>query len=332
MLTAMLAIAALAVQIPDVVAGRSAGFALSYVALRLIMVGLYLRTWRSVPVARPLVRRYAMAYTLCAAAWLVSLAVPAPWRFVIWGVALAWEYAQPVLNRRFHDSIPVDASHVPERLALFTLIVLGESVVAVALGVAGQEWRAASVAAAVLGFVVSASLWWVYFDLGVSLGLRRTSNAILVFTHVHIPLLAALVAVSAGVELLIEESTGDHLAGGARWALCGGAAVYLACLSVVQSATSRGVARQIVAARGVAIAALLVLGAASAGLAPVTTAALLAAVLAALVLFEIARGRPAHGDQAADAPPDMAGRMTSVSPSSTEVSSPSSTRTSSSLR
>ncbi len=148
----------------------------------------------------------------------------------------------------------------------------------------------------------------------------------------HIPLLAALVAVSAGVELLIEESTGHHLAGGARWALCGGAAVYLACLSVVQSATSHGVARQIVAARGVAIAALLVLGAASAGLAPVTTAALLAAVLVALVLFEIARGRPAQGDQAADAPPAMAGRMTSVSPSSTEVSSPSSTRTSSSLR
>jgi low temperature requirement protein LtrA len=58
MLTAMLAIAALAVQIPDVTHGRSAGVTVAYVVLRSLMVGLYVRAYRHVPEARPLIVRY----------------------------------------------------------------------------------------------------------------------------------------------------------------------------------------------------------------------------------------------------------------------------------
>ena len=47
---AMLAIAALAVQIPDVAHGESTGFVIAYVVLRSLMVGLYLRSYRHVPV------------------------------------------------------------------------------------------------------------------------------------------------------------------------------------------------------------------------------------------------------------------------------------------
>src|SRR5438477_4229287 len=56
---AMLAIAALAVQIDDVAHGaHSAGFAAAYVALRSIMLLLYARAWRSVSEARALIRFY----------------------------------------------------------------------------------------------------------------------------------------------------------------------------------------------------------------------------------------------------------------------------------
>jgi hypothetical protein len=61
---------------------------------------------------------------------------------------------------------------------------------------------------------------------------------ILVFTHVNIPLLASLTAVSAGLALAIEQAYAAHLDAGARWALCGGAAFYLACLTVAQGSTN----------------------------------------------------------------------------------------------
>src|SRR5438445_9603593 len=74
---AMLAIAATAVLIGDVAHGRhSAAFAVSYVALRAIMLLLYWRAWLAVPQARVLIRFYGLGYAGGAALWLASLAFP----------------------------------------------------------------------------------------------------------------------------------------------------------------------------------------------------------------------------------------------------------------
>jgi low temperature requirement protein LtrA len=284
---AMLAIAALAVQVPDVAHGESTGFVVAYAVLRSLMVALYLRSYLHVPAARPLIARYAAGYSLGIALWLASLALPAPWRYVLWGVALAWEYSLPIRFRRFHSAIPVSTSHVPERFALFTIIVFGETIVAVALGTAGSEWALEAAVAGALGFVVSALLWWIYFGTGAGMEVLPTVKAILVFTHAHIPVLAALTAVSAGVALGIEEASEEHLDAGARWALCGGAALYLVCLTVAQRALVRGVSRRKVVARALAMAALLLLAVVGAELRPWLFVAATAAVLLALVAFEM---------------------------------------------
>jgi low temperature requirement protein LtrA len=299
-LAAMLAIAALAVQVPDVAHGESTGFVVAYVVLRSLMVGLYLRSYRHVPPARPLIARYAAGYSLGIALWLVSLALAAPGRYVLWGVALAWEYSLPVLFRRFHAAIPVSTSHVPERFALFTIIVLGETIVAVALGTAGSEWALESALAGALGFVAAAALWWIYFGTGAGMEMRPTVSAILVFTHFHIPVLAALTAVSAGVALAIEQAPGQ-LDEGARWALCGGAAAYLACLTVAQRALVRGVSQRKVVARAGTILALVVFAIAGADLQTVAFAGVASAILLALVAFELWAYRQAQAVQRREA-------------------------------
>jgi low temperature requirement protein LtrA len=286
MLLAMLAIAALAVQVPDVAHGQSAGFAVAYVVLRSLLVGLYVRAYRHVPPARPLIVRYGGGYSIGTGLWLASLAFDEPMRFVLWGVALVLEYALPPLSRRLHTSIPVDVSHMPERFALFTLIVLGESVVAVALGTADSDWQPASAASAALGFLSVAALWWVYFDVGPAIELRRTPGTVLIFAYIHIPLLMALTAVAAGVNILIEESGADHLSMGARVALGGGTALYLAFLTLAQHETARGVPAGIVAARGAAALAAVLLIPVGAAIAPVAFAGVAAAFLVTLVIAE----------------------------------------------
>jgi low temperature requirement protein LtrA len=131
---AMLAIAAMAVLLGDVAHGdHSAGFAVAYVVLRSVMLALYWRAWRAVPEARPLIRRYGGGYSVAVAIWLASLAIDTPGRYVLWGVALVLELSLPPLSTRIHRLVPTHGSHLPERWALFTLIVIGESIVAVAL-------------------------------------------------------------------------------------------------------------------------------------------------------------------------------------------------------
>ncbi|MBA2462419.1 MAG: low temperature requirement protein A [Actinobacteria bacterium] len=137
LLAGMLAIAALAVQIEDVSHEKSAGFAVSYIALRSILLALYARAWRAVPAARPLISRYGLGYATAVAIWVISLALDAPARYVLWAVAVALDLSLPPLSTRLIRRVPTHGGHIVERWGLFTLIVLGESVVVVALGVAG---------------------------------------------------------------------------------------------------------------------------------------------------------------------------------------------------
>jgi low temperature requirement protein LtrA len=289
MLAAMLAIAALAVQIPDVAAGHhDVGFAVAYTTLRSLLVALYLRAWPHAAAARPLIARYAGGYSLSVAFWLCSLLVDEPARYVLWGVGLAIEYAMPVLAQRIHARIPVDPGHVPERFALFTIIVLGESVVAVALGTAHNEWRLTSAATAALGFASVACLWWVYFDHGMAGGLSSRTGSMQIYTRIHIPLLGALTAVGAGVHMLIQEAASGEAQAGAAWALNGGAALYLLCLTIAQHVSERGVTAR--AARAVTGLALVILAALVGVLSPVSFVACSAAALVALVVYEIRVG------------------------------------------
>jgi low temperature requirement protein LtrA len=289
-LVAMLAVAALAIQIPNVAHGESAGFALAYVAIRVLTVILNLRAYRHVPLARPLIGRYVIAFSFSVALWTGSLAVPEPWRFVVWGIGLAVDLGVPAISGpRFVGRVPLHASHIPERFALFTIIVLGESVVAVALGVAGSDWRLSSAAGAALGFLVVACLWWTYFDVGAGLALAPGPWTAVRYIYVHVPMWAALTAVAAGVNLLIEEASTTSLDAGARWALCGGAAVYLCCTSLIQDATARGILRTILGLRLSVVGLLVALTFIGAGLRPVIFAAVMLAVLVALVAFEISR-------------------------------------------
>jgi low temperature requirement protein LtrA len=138
-LVQMFAVAAMAANAKEALDSRSsAGFAAAYAAVRLILVAQYFRA-RHVPGAQPLAMRYLVGHGIAALLWLTSAFVPAPGRFWIWGIAFAIDLGTPWLAVRHSVKIPPDATHLPERFGLFTLILLGESIVAVMRGMESQE-------------------------------------------------------------------------------------------------------------------------------------------------------------------------------------------------
>jgi low temperature requirement protein LtrA len=286
-LAAMLAIAAMAILIGDVAHGtHSAAFTLAYVMLRTLMLALYWRAWRSVPEARPLIRRYGIGYGLGVTIWLASLAVDTPGRYWFWAVALALELSLPPLSIRLHRVVPTHGSHLPERWGLFTLIVLGESVVAVALETSDADWRVESAGAAVLGFAVVAAVWWLYFDRLEHVALRGSSPSPVVYSYAHLPLLMGLAALSAGVTLVIDRAGEDELGTGASVALLGGVVLYLVSLVATRWVTVTGPHALGVAVKLGTVAVVLALLLAQSLFPPVALAGALALVLAALVFVE----------------------------------------------
>jgi low temperature requirement protein LtrA len=293
---AMLAIASMAVLIDDVARGvHTAGFVVAYVVLRALMLGLYWRAWRAVPEARPLIRFYGGGYSAGVAIWLLSLAFDTPARYIVWGIALTLELSLPPLSTRLHRRIPTSASHLPERWALFTLIVLGESVVAVAVETSGADWRFESALAAVVGFTGVAAVWWLYFDRQAGISLRGSTLDVVIYSYAHIPLLMGLAALGAGLRLLIERAGEDHLGAGPSVALLGGAILFLLSLILTRTVTIGGPHWLGVALKLAAVALIGVFLAAEPALPPVAVGAGLAAVLVTVVYVErmfIARTPP----------------------------------------
>jgi len=189
---AMLAIAAIAVNLDHAMAGRggTVGFAIGYVVLRSLLVGLYVRARNHVAGdGRRLTEIYIVGYSFTTGLWLLSIFVPSPARFVLWSVAMVIDLAVPTRAWAALHGHLVVVSHLTERFGTFFIIVLGGSVVGAVTGVAGVEFTWESWVVAGLCFTVGLVLWWIYFDLADTSVVGRGVLG-LIFVYGHFPLLA----------------------------------------------------------------------------------------------------------------------------------------------
>ena len=109
-------------------------------------------------------------------------------------------------------STPSHPEHLVERFGLFTIIVLGESVLATSLAIQqaidldGLDWGVATI---VIGGLLSMfSIWWIYFgfrDEDGPVSPRRS----FVWSYGHFLIWAAIAAVGVGVSVAIDVAT-DH--------------------------------------------------------------------------------------------------------------------------
>jgi low temperature requirement protein LtrA len=300
LLAAMLVVVVLAAN-TDVTGGRSAAFALAYTGLLALLVGLWLRAWRHDTVTRPLSIRYAAGNALGGGVWLASLLLEPPGRYVAWTIAMVVLMTTPVLAVRALEIPAFDPEHIPERYGLFTIIVLGESVVAVGAG--ASEVHGAAPLVGVFGFGIAAALWWLYFDFVRSSSLSRERLvAAFVWGYGHLLVFAGIAAASIGVEFAIEAAAeGEHLDLVGRSALAGGIVAFLAAVSVIHAITV-GRADRVLAARLGAAGAVAVLWLAGGSLEAAAMTGLLLLVVAVAAAIEI--GWAQAGRHPVAPPPD----------------------------
>jgi low temperature requirement protein LtrA len=219
--------------------------------LRAMLLLQYHRAYRHVPGARPIARLYMAGAGVGALLWAVSLAVPHTVGFVLWGAAILVEALVPLLATRSSADVPLHVEHLPERFALFVILVLGESVAGVAHGLHDAGWSGPALPVAVLAFVLAAALWWSYFDLAGARAKRLLDEAGEVPSdHSHdvyvfgqLPLTLALATIGAAVELAVVESGAGEVPTGTRLLLAGGVVVYLLSVTLTDVGMSRGARR-----------------------------------------------------------------------------------------
>ncbi|MGD1898273.1 MAG: low temperature requirement protein A [Phormidesmis sp.] len=234
----MIAIASLAINIHHAWSTTSFGFALSYIISRLLLIVEYLRVVRHIPQVKPLVYPLNIGFAVGVLLWIISLAVPAPWRFVLWGAGLLVDFASPILGSEQQRLWPPHAEHLPERLGLFTIIVLGEAVIAVVNGLSEMDWRFPVAITATLGFATAFGLWWLYFENALSKALeqaRETGKALIlqIWLYGHLPLVIGLAAVGIGVEHAVLATPGVALPANDRWLMAGSVTICYLSLALL---------------------------------------------------------------------------------------------------
>src|SRR5262249_54248729 len=146
---------------------------------------------------------------------------PAGIQMVLWAVAVMIDYGTPLITGV--GGFTVHAGHFFERHAAFIIIALGESVVAIGVGVFQSNHAITPVLAGaiLLRLAGMGGLWWAYFDwearvseqvLSGALGPRRAHLARDMFSYLPLPLVAGIVFVAVGIEHVMSHPF-DHLHG-----------------------------------------------------------------------------------------------------------------------
>ncbi len=229
--------------IPHAFADGGFALALIYVAMQLGRTLLIVwASWGHDPSRARNFLRIAFYFLLSIPLWLAgSVASDPTARLLCWAGALAIEYSGPWLLFRTPGlgmstsrDWDISGAHMAERCALFIILALGETIIVTGATFAALEpdfRTGAAFATSVLG---SATMWWIYFDIGAkrageTIEDEETDTGHLArnaFTYLHMPIVAGVVVTAVGDALMLEH---PHDRAGIAFVLvaCGGPGLFL---------------------------------------------------------------------------------------------------------
>jgi low temperature requirement protein LtrA len=226
----------------------SAGFGAAYAVMRFVLAVQYLRASRIAEV-RQLTRRHAGGITTAALLWIASASVDVPLRYWLWSAAFVVDLITPWLAGRHLMKFPPDATHLPERFGLFTIILLGEFVTSVMHGIESQEeWSFGAASTALMSMAVGFALWWWYFDGAGAASERRIRNTgdarrFHVRNYAHFPLIVGVGVTGAGLRHLISLESGEHPHAPEAWILTSAVAMVMFALIVAGTTSVNSIRR-----------------------------------------------------------------------------------------
>jgi low temperature requirement protein LtrA len=292
----MLASLVMAAALPDAFGEHGVLFTISYVVLQ---VGRNAAAACLLGRGQPLRDMFVRLVYWSAASgalWLAGAALPGDRRLLLWIPAVVLDLCAPVAGywlpgrgRNLTTDYDIEGGHFAERCQGFIIIALGESIVVTGATAADAGLSSTVVVCLVVAFLETAALWWLYFG-----AVAERSRAVMsscadpgrlardAYTYLHAPIVAGIIAVAVGDDLLIAHP-GRALSGVGLAMVLGGPALFLLGESLfrLRMAGTANVQR-------LAAAALLVL------LAPLGTqisalalSATVAGLLSALALWEL---------------------------------------------
>jgi low temperature requirement protein LtrA len=223
-LAAMAAMFIIALAIPEAFDDAAGGWsapctlAVSYAVLRVIHLGAFWMLSVGDLGLRHQLVRFGIAMAPATGLLFVAAGVHGDARTWVWAAALLLDLGGNWVGGASGWRLR-SATHFAERHGLIVIIALGESVVAIGVGVSDKPLSADIVVASLLGLAVSAALWFVYFDTSSTLAECALSHAPEetrarlardAYSYLHLPMVCGIALVALGLKKVLEHAAGGE--------------------------------------------------------------------------------------------------------------------------
>jgi low temperature requirement protein LtrA len=232
MFAAMGGLLVVALCVPQAFGDRALAFAIAYGAVRAAHIALFWLASRDDAALRrsilgPVIMEAVAVGLLVGASFLDGAG-----QEVLWAVAILVDAGGALFGSAGWRFVP---AHFAERHNLVIILALGESIIALGVGVT-VDLTAGVIGAALLGIALTSALWWVYFDVVALVTARRLTLATEgrmrntlardSYSYLHFPMVAGIVLAALGLEVTIAHLR-EPLDAERAFALLGGVAFYL---------------------------------------------------------------------------------------------------------
>jgi low temperature requirement protein LtrA len=240
LLVAMVAGMLGAISIPHAFGARAPLLVAGYVGIQSFRnVFIVVATDRDDPLYGPF--RRLLIWTLAVTPlWVAGVLLHGDARVACWGAALALDYLGPIaghwvprMGRTHADDWLLEPSHFVERLELFLIIALGESIVAAGATASALDPTATRLAAMLVSMLMTGALWWLYFDFHAGHTFIRLRDAGRErgrlgrdLSYLYVLLVAGIIVAAVGNELVIAHP-GRQQHGAQLVAIAAGPVLYL---------------------------------------------------------------------------------------------------------
>jgi low temperature requirement protein LtrA len=214
-------------------------FVVAYVAVRVVHMVVYIvAAGTDAGLRRQIILSMCAALVPSSALLVLGALAGPPLQVWIWLVAIVLDLLVVYLTSRGGNWRINSLTHFAERHGLVIILALGESVVAIGIGVAQLPVSTAIIVGSVLAVGLAVGSWWVYFHhfapklehlVARKAGVERAGLATDVYTYLHLALVAGIVITALGVEQAMHAIEDFHvLELFGAFALGGGVSLYIA--------------------------------------------------------------------------------------------------------
>ncbi len=201
----MVGMFSLSLMMPAMFEQSYTGFFVIFGLLRGLQTFMMIRMYYLHPELRPHSYNILEGYIIGSLLWILAGLVPHLYVFIVVFMALAVDILTPLTRGKGNNTRYLNVHHLQERLGLFIMLVIGESMIVVALATSTDTLSLHNMIVVFSGLALMVGFWWLYFEYTDRYVGNRPRH-LFFYLHAHGLLFMSLIFLSVGYRLVLKDT------------------------------------------------------------------------------------------------------------------------------